>query len=195
MANSMPTYPATPSRSLARILPRRRWLVVALMLSLGVVGTISLCRGPALSALERQLVGAWGLPQMETPRDMGVPAGPMTNPYQVVELCQDRVVHFWFASGDNLAQRYIISEGRWRIDNGKLLFEDMPVTSPHRVISDIGRQIEKISGYSLTSLRLYAPHRLWSRSEPFRLAGASRLEMSSARGDLLTLNRLPDWKR
>jgi hypothetical protein len=126
---------------------------------------------------------------------MGVLAGPMTNPYQVMEFSPDRVCRFWFASADDLTQRYIISEGRWRIDNGTLRIEDMPITSPHRIISDIGWQIEAISGRSLSSLRLYAPHRFrYPRDERFRLVEASRLEIMSEKGKALTLVRLPHWK-
>jgi hypothetical protein len=119
----------------------------------------------------------------------------MTNPYHVIELSPDRVYRFWFASADDLTQRYIICEGRWRIDNGKLHIEDMPLTSPHRVISDIGWHLEELSGGWLSLRQLYAPHRFWEpRDEPFRIVGAARLEILSEQGKALTWDRLPDWK-
>jgi hypothetical protein len=118
----------------------------------------------------------------------------MTNPYHVIELSPDRVCRFWFASADDLTLHYLISEGRWRIDSGKLRIEDMPITSPHRVISDLGWQIEAISGWSPRSLRLYAPHRVRDpRDEAFRLAEASRLEIMSEPAKVMTWNRLPNW--
>jgi hypothetical protein len=183
----------TSDQSFARvILPR---LLLALPFSFGLLGYAWLWNNPTLSAMERRLVGAWGHPQLCTPRDMGVLAGPMTNPYQVMEFSPDRVCRFWFASADDLMQRYLISEGRWRIDNGKLRIEDMPITAPHRVISDVGRHVEAISGRSLSSLRLYAPHRFRDpRDETIRLVGASRLEIMSEPEKALTLNRLPGWK-
>jgi len=120
----------------------------------------------------------------------------MTNPYHVIELSPDRVYRFWFASADDLKQRYIIQEGRWRVEKGKLRFEDMPITSSHRLVSDIGWQIERVSGWSPRSLLLCAPHRLWDPlDETFRLAEASRLEIFSEQGKVLTWNRLPGWKR
>jgi hypothetical protein len=190
----MPEPSVTSGQSIARVILRR--LLIALAFFLGLLGYDWQWNDPALSVLEHQLVGAWGHPQLCTPRDMGILVGPMTSPYHVIELSPDRVCRFWFASADDLTQRYIISEGRWGIDNGKLRIEDMPITSPHRVISEIEWHIEAISGGSLSLRRLYAPHRFREpRDEPFRLVGAVRLEIMAEQGKALTWNRLPDWKR
>jgi hypothetical protein len=119
----------------------------------------------------------------------------MTNPYHVIELSPHHVFRFWFASADDLSQRYIISEGRWKVDDGKLQIEDMSISSPRRLMSDIGWQIEAISGLSPRSLGLYAPHRIWVPLEQtFRLAGASQLEVTW-HGKALTWKLLPGWKR
>jgi hypothetical protein len=127
---------------------------------------------------------------------MGVLAAPMTNPHHVIELSPDHVFRFWFASTDDLSQRYIICEGSWKIDNGKLQIEDMARSSPRRLMSDIGWQIEAMSGRSLRSLGLYAPHRIWDpKEETFRFAGASQLEVMSHQGKALTWKLLPGWKR
>jgi len=194
VANPMPDTSASPGQYDTRV--NRRCLLPALLFVLGLAGYACWWNGVELSPLEHQLVGAWGHPQLCSPRDMAVLAGPMTNPYHVIELSPDRVYRFWFASADDLKQRYIIQEGRWRVEKGKLRFEDMPITSSHRLVSDIGWQIERVSGWSPRSLLLCAPHRLWDPlDETFRLAEASRLEIFSEQGKVLTWNRLPGWKR
>ena len=146
MPNPISEPPVSSVGSVARVILQR--LLLALASSLGLLVYAWRWNDSRLSASERQLVGAWGHPELCTPRDMGVPAAPMTNPYHVIELGPDHVYRFWFASADDLSQRYIISEGRWKIDNGKLQFEDMAISSPRRLMSDIGRQIEAISGWS-----------------------------------------------
>ncbi len=130
MANPMPDISALPGQYDNWV--NRRRLLIALLFFLGLGGYVCWCNDVVVSPLEHQLVGAWGHPQLCSPRDMGVLAGPMTNPYHVIELSPDRVYRFWFASADNLEQRYIILEGRWRvrvttiIDNGVIKIIDGP---------------------------------------------------------------------
>jgi hypothetical protein len=119
----------------------------------------------------------------------------MTNPLIVMELRRDRVLRFWIASADDLAQRYIITEGHWRIDQSKLSFREMPITSPQRVASDLASKIEAISGWSLRSRRHYPAQRIRDEvTETFRLTDAFQLKTMSAQGKALTWKRPPGWK-
>ncbi len=126
-------------------------------------------RVPALSAEEIRLVGAWCYPEIYTPLDYGVPAGPMSSPCAVLEFSSDRTFRSWLASADDSSCRYLLGEGRWGIEGGRLCIVDMPLDA-HRIACDIKFGIEAITGRSLGGLKTYPSQRIReAKVSPFRI--------------------------
>jgi hypothetical protein len=106
--------------------PHRRWWLLVLLLPLALLAWEFWPGEPPLSEAERMLVGEWGYPQVESPLDYGIAAKPLTKPWQVWEFAPDRAYRHWYVSADDPGQRHKMIEGRWRIVEGMLHFEDMP---------------------------------------------------------------------
>jgi hypothetical protein len=196
--HSVNRQPATPSwitlvHSLLTTVKRRRQFFIALIVCLiGWIGHLWWIGVPTLSAQERILVGVWRHPQVYSPMDFGVLAGPMTNPCHVMEFCRDRTFRFFYASADDANRRYLVVEGRWSVEGGKLCLEDMP-RSARRITAEIGSRIESLTGRSLQKLRLYAPMRIKATTRrPFRLDGREVLAYPID-GESWIWNRFPGW--
>jgi hypothetical protein len=149
---------------------RRRWAVVgsAVLLCAVLVWTLR-DHEKSLSPAERALVGVWGHPQIDTPTDYGVPAGPMSAPWEFMELARDGTYRVWFASADAPDVRYPLVEGRWRVIDGRLRIEDIP-RGARRFARDVQFRLSMTTGLLPTPQRIRGVD-----SVEFRLVGPDRL--------------------
>jgi hypothetical protein len=135
---------------------RRRWAVVGSAVLLCAVLLWAL-QGPekSLSPAERALVGVWGHPQIESPLDHGVPAGPMSNPWEFMELARDGSYRAWFASAETPGVRYPLTEGRWGVIDDRLQIEDIP-HGARRFARDVQFQLSVTTGLLPTPRRIHS---------------------------------------
>ncbi len=135
---------------------RCRWAVVGSAVLLCAVLLWALQEHEkSLSPAERALVGVWGHPQIETPLDYGLPVGPMSDPWELMELARDGTYSAWFASADTPDVRYPLVEGRWRVIDGRLQIEDIP-HGARRLARDVQFQVSVTTGLLRTPRRIYS---------------------------------------
>ena len=149
---------------------RCRWAVVGSAVLLCAVLLWALQEHEkSLSPAERALVGVWGHPQIESPLDYGVRAGPMSNPWEFMELARDGSFRAWYASADAPDVRYQRVEGRWGVIDHRLQIEDIP-HGARRFARDVQFRL------SMTTGLLPTPSRIHSRAPvEYQLVGSDGL--------------------
>ena len=154
-----------PERRASPTHPQLRWaLIASALLVCALVAWSTLGRHPRLSPVERDLVGVWGHPQIETPVDFGLPVWPMRDPWYVMELGPDRTFRTWFASADDLSEGYRHVDGRWRVVDGRLLIEDIP-RGARRSARDLKLELSRRTDLIPTPHRIHVPSLLDFRFE------------------------------
>lgn len=180
MSGSSPNPDRSPPR-------RRRGLALLALIPLAAIAwRITWPEGPALTSLERRLVGEWGHPQIndESLTDIGLRPMPLTNPWQVVEFAPDRSYRVWYVSADHPVQRKLVIEGRWRIVDGLLRLEDMR-PSVRRLLRDVRYRIDQPTILPVDEIRI-----AHAFDNPFRLDG-DELVMLVPIDELPVNRRLP----
>ena len=134
------------------------------------------------------LVGKWG--RAET--DLGLSfatttRGPLTNPWLVQEFASDRSYRQWIVSADDTSNCFVHVEGRWRIVEGMIRFEDQP-PSVGRIARSTGNLIASWTGLPVASPTSGVGR---VRDIPFRLADTNDLMLDFPNQDRHDWTRLP----
>ena len=172
-------------RYLGRMTRRRRIGPSFIVLAAGLAAWTVWRGGPALSPVERALAGEWGRAETDPGLSFATRAGPITKPWIVQEFAIDHGYRQWIVSADDTSNNFVHVQGRWRVVDGVIRFEEQPL-GVRRVVENVGTQIERLTGLPLASSSGYLSGQ---RDIPFRLVGPDDLELT-----FLNQNR-PDWRR
>jgi hypothetical protein len=154
------------------------------LLALIVVGWSVWSPSPALSPVERALVGKWGRAETDPRFSFATVAkGPMVNPWVIQEFADDRIYRQWIISGDDPSHRFLHVQGRWKVVRDAIRVED-EWPGLRRAIEDTGNRIATVTGLPLVSTTRVGA----ARNVPFRLVGPDDLVVTFRNQDP------PEWR-
>ena len=154
---------------------RRRWslLFLTLLLSIACLAPVVWREDTTLSEDERKLVGKWGYAVTDPGYRFATQAGVIQGPWHVMEFGDDRVFRDWIVSGNDPSHRWAWNEGRWRVVDGRLRFEDFPKLGMRRMMRDARFQIVDTTRKTIGVVLPRGPDRIRRREILFRFPEAA----------------------
>lgn len=169
-----------------RITHRRR--VCLFLIFVAALSVWAILSGvPTMTPMERAIVGEWGRAEMDPRFSLTTARRPLTSPWVVQEFASDRSYRQWIVSAEDTGNSFVHVEGRWRIVDGVIRFEDQP-TSVGRVARDAANWIASWTGLPVASPTSGVGR---GRDVPFRLVDTNDLVLDFPNQDRHDWTRLP----